>query len=102
MCHSLGGSICCTIWCFFGFVTCMLFGSFGFWNTNYYLVDNYGTGAGFSHNNVTNAVMYTTDMSKCAFPYNDEETCVKMKIGASFIAAGTNECIFRQVSGYHL
>ena len=69
----------------------MLFGSFGFWNTNCYLVENYGTGAGFSHDKTTGALMYTTDMSKCSFPYNDEKRCIKMKIGASFIAAGTHE-----------
>ena len=63
----------------------MLFGSMGFWNSDYYLVENYGTGVGFK---VTDGkVLYNSDASKCSFPYTDEE-CLKLKIGASFVASG--------------
>merc|ERR1712032_1627948 len=88
MCNSAAGSICCTIWCFYGCVTCMLFGSFGFWNSDYYLVENFGTGFGFTHNkSLGGKVVYNSDASKCSFPY-DTEDCLKMKIGASFVASG--------------
>merc|ERR1712048_192843 len=89
MCHSAAGSICCTMWCFYGFATCMLFGSFGFWNTDYFLVEEYGEGTGWGINASTaTGFVYYMDQSACKFPYDDEEKCVKLKIGASFIAAG--------------
>ena len=65
----------------------MLFGSFGFWNSDYYLVENFGTGFGFTHNKTLGKVVYNSDVSKCSFPY-DTEDCLKMKIGASFVASG--------------